>query len=128
MKCPVCRKAMIALELHEVEIDHCVGCGGIWLDAGELELLLDGAADRDRVMNELVADPSISEAPRKCPICDKRMEKVRGGGDGDVIVDRCSAKGDGMWLDKGELHRLVEKLPGDNRVHELLVDVFGNPS
>ena len=27
---------MITLELADVEIDHCVGCGGIWLDRGEL--------------------------------------------------------------------------------------------
>ena len=40
MDCPVCKNAMIALELAEVEIDHCTDCGGIWLDAGELELLL----------------------------------------------------------------------------------------
>ena len=32
---------MITLELEDVEIDHCLDCGGIWLDAGELELLLD---------------------------------------------------------------------------------------
>jgi len=40
MDCPVCKNAMITLELEEVEIDHCTNCGGIWLDAGELELLL----------------------------------------------------------------------------------------
>ncbi len=40
MDCPVCKNAMITLELQEVEIDYCIDCGGIWLDAGELELLL----------------------------------------------------------------------------------------
>ena len=34
---------MITLELAEVEIDHCTECGGIWLDAGELEILLGEA-------------------------------------------------------------------------------------
>ena len=41
MNCPACKNAMITLELADVEIDHCVGCGGIWLDAGELELLME---------------------------------------------------------------------------------------
>ncbi len=40
MNCPVCKEPMIVLELDEVEIDHCISCGGIWLDAGELELLI----------------------------------------------------------------------------------------
>jgi len=34
MDCPVCKNAMITLELSEVEIDYCADCGGIWLDAG----------------------------------------------------------------------------------------------
>ena len=41
MDCPVCKDAMIVMELNEVEIDHCLSCSGIWLDAGELELLLE---------------------------------------------------------------------------------------
>ena len=37
MDCPVCKQsAMITLELNEVEIDYCMQCEGIWLDAGEL--------------------------------------------------------------------------------------------
>jgi Zn-finger nucleic acid-binding protein len=36
MDCPACKKAMITLELADVEIDHCISCGGIWLDNGEL--------------------------------------------------------------------------------------------
>ena len=106
MNCPVCDRPMVALEIHEIEIDHCLGCGGVWLDAGELELLLDGAENRDRVMAELVPDPGVAEAPRKCPICDKRMEKVRGGPEGDLILDRCSRNNDGVWLDRGELQRV----------------------
>jgi Zn-finger nucleic acid-binding protein len=41
MNCPTCKSAMITLELAEVEVDHCVHCGGIWLDTGELEVLMD---------------------------------------------------------------------------------------
>jgi len=46
MDCPVCNNAMITLELDQVEIDHCTECGGIWLDAGELETLLGDARHR----------------------------------------------------------------------------------
>lgn len=39
MKCPKCG-ADLATKLHEsVEVDVCKECGGVWLDAGELEML-----------------------------------------------------------------------------------------
>ena len=34
--CPACKKPMIALELEGIEIDHCLDCGGTWLDSGEI--------------------------------------------------------------------------------------------
>ena len=37
MECPRCKSAAVILELAGVEIDYCPDCGGIWLDAGELE-------------------------------------------------------------------------------------------
>ena len=39
MDCPVCSEPMIVLEYDRVEVDYCVSCQGLWLDAGELELL-----------------------------------------------------------------------------------------
>ena len=39
MNCPACKEALIVLELDEVEIDHCLSCQGIWLDAGELQVV-----------------------------------------------------------------------------------------
>ncbi len=46
---------MIVLELSEVEIDHCVSCGGTWFDAGELELLLGNAKEKDSFLSSLTA-------------------------------------------------------------------------
>ena len=37
--CPLCHEPLVAFELDGVEIDRCVDCGGVWLDAGELESL-----------------------------------------------------------------------------------------
>jgi len=126
MNCPVCEKPVIALEVDQIEVDHCVKCGGVWLDAGELELLYEGVRARDEAMEALVPDPSVKEARRRCPICDKKMEKVRGGVQHDVIVDRCG-KGHGVWLDKGELERVMglDAVADDNRVRRLLVEIFG---
>ena len=53
MDCPVCKNAMIVLELDEVEVDYCTECEGIWLDAGELELLLGDAARSEALLKSL---------------------------------------------------------------------------
>ena len=42
MKCPKCGGGLEEKCYEDVEIDVCGGCKGIWLDAGELELLLEG--------------------------------------------------------------------------------------
>ena len=125
MNCPVCDKAMIVLEVDQVEVDHCVSCGGTWLDAGELDLLLDGADNRDELLGQLAAAGAREEA-RPCPICEKKMQKVSCGPDGTVLLDKC-ARGDGIWFDKGELREIIDMgaFPGENRVCQLLTDVFG---
>jgi hypothetical protein len=39
IKCPRCGSDMDEVALEHVKIDRCVGCGGIFLDKGELEIL-----------------------------------------------------------------------------------------
>lgn len=57
MDCPVCRDAMVVFERDEVEIDHCLGCRGIWLDAGELYEVIDGVSiDKDNKILSMLKD------------------------------------------------------------------------
>ncbi len=45
MKCPVCIDTLLVMsERQGVEIDYCPQCRGVWLDRGELDKLLDRAA------------------------------------------------------------------------------------
>lgn len=39
--CPRCKKFMKKLKKSDVIIDVCKRCGGMWVDAGELEKLAD---------------------------------------------------------------------------------------
>jgi hypothetical protein len=39
MKCPKCGMDLKELEMHGVKVDQCANCGGVFLDAGELEQL-----------------------------------------------------------------------------------------
>ena len=104
MNCPCCkREPLIVLEHDEIEVDFCPACGGIWLDAGELELLFGNAeACRNFLSIGSPAKVPPGEKPRRCPICDKKMSKESTEGHPPVTFDNCP-QGDGMWFDKGEL-------------------------
>jgi hypothetical protein len=39
MHCPKCGTALNAHTLHDVSVEECPDCHGMWLDAGELEAL-----------------------------------------------------------------------------------------
>ena len=39
LRCPQCGERLAQREVHEVAIDECPGCQGIWLDKGEFEAL-----------------------------------------------------------------------------------------
>jgi len=41
MICPVCKSDMIDVEYHQIELDYCTNCHGVWFDAEELGLLFD---------------------------------------------------------------------------------------
>ena len=42
MKCPKCGFDLQAITKGKLELDTCFNCHGIWLDAGEMERLLQG--------------------------------------------------------------------------------------
>ena len=101
---------MITLELEDVEIDHCTDCGGIWLDAGELELLLGNPVKAKHLLDSFKTYPGCTEKRRKCPICLKKMKKIIVGQSTPVLlIDKCP-KGDGLWFDKGELQDIFNRM------------------
>jgi len=125
MKCPVCKEPMIVLELNEVEIDYCPSCGGIWLDAGELGLLIEDEKEREILLSSFQKDAEHHEKPYKCPICRKKMDKVHVGEDKDVLIDKCPDN-DGLWFDKGELRDVISLASEENEIVKLLNDLFSS--
>ena len=101
---------MMILEVGRVEIDHCTECGGVWLDAGELEMLSEqsgivaGRADR------ALAD-AVDRGPsaRLCPRCRAAMNHAAVGRVASGL-ERCP-RGPGVWLDGGELEAVLRDLP-----------------
>lgn len=125
MRCPVCKDEMIVLELDLVEIDYCTVCGGIWLDEGELELLLQGAGEKDTLLASFTKATDTKEKRKKCPVCRRRMDKISGGGEEKILLDSCP-RSHGLWFDRGELEQIlaIGGLAEGSRLATLLKDLF----
>ena len=128
MKCPDCRQLMVVLELDKVEIDYCTVCQGIWLDEGELELLLEGSDQRDVFLNSFLIHTTSKEKKKKCPVCRKKMDKISFSGvpeESRIIIDGCPKK-HGIWFDRGELNQVLTEsgLKSSHLVLKLLREVF----
>ena len=109
MRCPVCRnELLLTLEYGGLELDYCAQCRGVWLDAGELELLFE---DAEACANFLSigspVTPPRGEKRRRCPICDKTMNKEGTSEPHAVVFDHCPY-GDGLWFDHGELATVLQ--------------------
>ena len=51
MKCPNCNETLLMTHRNNIEIDYCPSCRGVWLDKGELDKMLDYAAQQSNVEN-----------------------------------------------------------------------------
>jgi hypothetical protein len=128
MLCPACASEMIILELHDVEIDWCPRCRGIWLDEGELELLVEPQAGlpSSPVLQALREGQGAGRGERRCPACRKAMSKVVLSLDAPVEIDQCPQR-HGLWLDDGELQQICRGA-GAEPVAGFLGEIFGGNS
>ena len=115
LTCPRCAGAMDMLTAgHGVEIDQCLECGAIWLDAGELDALVADKEPATQVepptMGELrtrmreVVPGEAAFKYRDCPRCQQVMRRTNFGTISGVVVDECRVHG--VLLDPGELHAI----------------------
>ena len=126
MDCPVCKNAMITFELEAVEVDSCLECKGIWLDTGELEMLLGDETKANELLESFTEAKGCKEKQRKCPICLKKMYKILAGpGEKAKLIDKC-LRGHGLWFDEGELGDIISmgSFDGENKVGKLLSEIF----
>jgi Zn-finger nucleic acid-binding protein len=136
MICPVCKYDMIVVEYHNIELDYCNNCKGVWFDSGELELLLKsyGLEEPKTFFNGIFnSQESVSsEKKRNCPICGHKMKKTAIGRQPEILIDVCRDN-HGLWFDGGEVTQLIGRLAGehlpkrDSREHVMsfLGEVFG---
>jgi Zn-finger nucleic acid-binding protein len=115
-ECPVCHRALVAATMDDRhQVDTCLECKGLLMPlslfgttiiakrrttATSLSPTVQGGA--------IELDRSIS-----CPSCGHRMMTDWYYGPGHVVIDRCESC-DLVWLDGGELQRVIEA-PGPDR-------------
>lgn len=91
-----------------VEIDECPDCKGMWLDAQELAALVGSWKDLPR---DGVAPQHVTKAPLSCPRCDCELDRRSYSEQQRTVVDNCP-RCHGIWLDRGELARILDEVYG----------------
>lgn len=132
--CPCCELPLQTINLRndgKFYIERCEQCMGLFFDSGELEALLEQSVsnvfdiDRQRlnaINKELYQSDIVQRGAGqalyvRCPVCNDFMQRRNFGAKSGVIADRCMKHG--VWLDGGELRRLMEwKKAGGQLLHE----------
>jgi|SRR5581483_3952999 len=109
MDCPNGHGQLEKALFHEVEVDYCPTCLGMFFEQDELPLAKN---DADKQLNWLDFDVwrekgrfEVSAINNRCPNC--RMMMVRVGYDSSQVkIDFCK-NCQGVWLDRGEFKQLM---------------------
>jgi Zn-finger nucleic acid-binding protein len=108
IKCPVCAVDMLNTKCHQIEIDRCPKCKGIWFDILEHEDLrkIKGSAqeiDSGARNVKLDSEGKIID----CPRCHTRMSPTHDSEQPHIVYEKCSHCS-GVFFDAGEFTDLQE--------------------
>jgi len=112
MECPNDKEYLEKILFHNVEVDYCPKCLGIWFDKDEFRLAKD---DKDNELNwvdiDLWRDKSrfnVSRGNKHCPVDRTILQEVKYD-ESKTKVDFCKMC-QGVWLDRGEFKQLINYL------------------
>lgn len=109
MKCPKCAMSTLKPKtINAIEVDTCPECHGIWFDNHELEHLLDLAPKALKPLMKGKESEAANARHGKCPRDASELLRVASAHDSTLILDTC-VDCKGVWLDGGELRRLVKR-------------------
>lgn len=95
-------------------LDHCEGCGGLWIDQDAFERLTTRSERQTAALRGLgslplprgkVAGDDAGVVYLKCPDCDELMHRQNYGKRSGIVIDVCRAHG--IWFDHDELARVL---------------------
>lgn len=114
MLCPRCQ-VELAIEHHDgIEVDHCTGCNGRWLDHHELDLL-EARTAPDPSSRAGMIQYAQRDSELNCPVCGKQMVAFNYRAN-PLELDTCEDE-HGFWLDAGEEGRVADLI--EDRVRGL---------
>jgi hypothetical protein len=139
MECPNDNEKLEKVSFHDVEVDYCPRCLGIWFDKDELRLAKD---DKDRDLNWLDIDLwrdktkfKVLQSSKFCPVCRVGLIEINYD-ESKTKIDFCK-KCQGVWLDRGEFKQIINYLKNKSDYEVLhrysknlvleLWDVFSGP-
>lgn len=113
MICPGCRNELQPFDLKGIVIQECPGCKGKWFKRDQLRLAKDRQDDHLRWLD---FDPfgrdaeglSVASEGKICPECVKPMSSLMYR-QSNIVIDKCPLC-EGIWLDHGELARIIRHL------------------
>lgn len=111
LRCPHCRKRLVGVVAHDVELIGCAGCGGIWIDNTNATKVLAKPEDIFAELAKRAGDGARNRSVRvqnpSCPVCTAVLDRVITKG---IELDVCREHG--TWFDAFELLSLVHALQG----------------
>ncbi|MEZ6060680.1 MAG: zf-TFIIB domain-containing protein [Planctomycetaceae bacterium] len=108
MKCPKCETGVLKpVRVNSVEVDQCSACRGVWFDEPELSVLL-GCEKRELKVLSGRQNERLDHKHGDCPRDSTRLTRMCSSLNPDVVVDVCPTC-HGIWLDGGELQKLVSE-------------------
>ena len=116
-ECPRCDGKVVERVAPNGSFSECTRCGGIWLEQGSFEVLVE---DRDEkavtAFMSVTARPDRKRSEREeeintvkyipCPVCKQLMNRKNFAGCSGIIIDWCRAHG--YWFDVYELEGILK--------------------
>ncbi len=121
MECPKDNQTLETILFHDVEVDYCPDCLGVWFDQDELGWAKNS---KDEQLNWVDFDIwrdkekfKMSHVDRHCPSCRAGLVEVSYD-KSNVTIDFCKHC-QGVWLDRGEFKKIMEYIK-DKSDYEIL--------
>lgn len=119
--CPRCSNALEVIDVDGIKIDRCGSCRGIFLDKYELNRLNAASEASLAALGDAAsgASATVTDAGAriKCVRCGAAMETVNFSYTSGIMIDHCTAC-DSVWLDSGELSKIVEFMKAGAKMTE----------
>jgi Zn-finger nucleic acid-binding protein len=114
--CPLCAAPLADALLDETfRVEHCERCRGLTMPRQTFAEAIRRLRARQSgtPVDPAPIDPTELGRTLDCPKCQAQMDTRRYDGPGNIVIDACS-RCDVIWLDYGELSRIIQA-PGRDR-------------